>query len=102
MAGNLYTHFHSKVCRLAAAMGVSYHLLIEFYQYTFLVFIGIFELGSLICGLAGSSSMLIAGRAIAGLGASGIQNGIFMIVAGRIPLEKRACEKLSLFPPRLT
>ncbi|KAH8896118.1 MFS general substrate transporter [Thozetella sp. PMI_491] len=70
MAGNLYTHFNSK--------------------YTFLTFVAIFELGSLVCGLANSSTMLIIGRAVAGLGASGIQNGIFMVVSGRIPLEKRA------------
>jgi predicted MFS family arabinose efflux permease len=35
-------------------------------QKTWLVFIALFELGSLICGLAVSSDMLIVGRAIAG------------------------------------
>jgi MFS family permease len=32
--------------------------------------------------------MLIAGRAIAGMGASGIQNGAFTIVAQSVPLHK--------------
>lgn len=33
--------------------------------------------------------MLIVGRAIAGMGASGIQNGAFTIVAQSVPMEKR-------------
>lgn len=33
--------------------------------------------------------MLIVGRAVAGLGASGIQNGIFAIIAGSVPMAKR-------------
>ncbi|KAK6075329.1 MFS multidrug transporter [Seiridium cupressi] len=40
--------------------------------WTYLIFFLIFELGSLICGLAKSSPMLIGGRAIAGLGGSGL------------------------------
>lgn len=51
-----------------------------------------FELGSLICGVAQSSAMLIVGRAIAGLGAAGIQNGTLTILAGLAPLAKRACK----------
>lgn len=33
--------------------------------------------------------MLIVGRAVAGMGASGIQNGAFTIVAGCVPMNKR-------------
>jgi MFS family permease len=58
-------------------------------QWTFFAFFGIFELGSLICGLANSSAMLIGGRAIAGLGASGMMNGGMTIIAGAVPLQKR-------------
>ena len=36
-----------------------------------------------------SSRMLIVGRAIAGIGVSGSQNGAFTIVAASVPLEKR-------------
>lgn len=48
---------------------------------TFLLAIFIFELGSLICGVAPSSAALIVGRAIAGLGAAGIGSGAYTIIA---------------------
>lgn len=47
----------------------------------FLTSIFTFELGSLICGVAPSSSALIVGRAIAGLGAAGIGSGAYTIIA---------------------
>lgn len=59
-------------------------------QFTFLAFFALFELGSLICGVATSSTMLIVGRAVAGLGMSGLMNGALTIVAGAVPLHKRA------------
>lgn len=49
-----------------------------------------FELGSLICGVAPTSTALIIGRAIAGLGCSGITTGMFIIGANTVPLDKRA------------
>ena len=55
----------------------------------FFIFFGIFELGSLLCGVASSSKMLIIGRAVAGMGSSGVQNGVLTIVAAALPLEKR-------------
>ena len=48
---------------------------------TFLTAIGIFELGSLICGVAPSSKALIIGRAIAGIGVGGIFSGAVVISA---------------------
>ncbi|KAF2626431.1 efflux pump protein [Macroventuria anomochaeta] len=56
--------------------------------YTYLTFTLFFELGSLICGLAPSSSMFIGGRVIAGLGAAGIFNGGFTIISSAVPLDK--------------
>ncbi|KAJ7476922.1 DHA14-like major facilitator [Mycena galericulata] len=56
------------------------------------VYIGaitVFELGSLICGVAPNSNALIIGRAIAGLGSAGIFNGALIIVANTVPLGKR-------------
>jgi MFS family permease len=50
-------------------------------KYTFLVSIIIFEIGSLICGAANSSAVLIAGRAIAGVGGAGIFSGALIIAA---------------------
>jgi MFS family permease len=58
-------------------------------KWVFLVCFLIFELGSLICAVATSSTMFILGRAVAGIGSSGIQNGGFTIIAACAPLEKR-------------
>ncbi|KAJ7165596.1 major facilitator superfamily transporter [Mycena crocata] len=51
--------------------------------------ISVFELGSLICGVAPTSNALIIGRAIAGLGSAGIFSGALIIVANTVPLGKR-------------
>ncbi|KAE8146564.1 major facilitator superfamily domain-containing protein [Aspergillus avenaceus] len=58
-------------------------------KWTYIGFFFIFEVGSLICGVATSSKMLIVGRAIAGMGTSGISNGTFTIIAGCVPMHKR-------------
>ena len=67
--GKLYTHFSIK--------------------FIFLFAISLFEVGSLICGVAPSSTTLIVGRAIAGLGAAGIFSGALIIIAHSVSLEKR-------------
>ncbi|KAL4914509.1 major facilitator superfamily domain-containing protein [Aspergillus aurantiobrunneus] len=69
LTGKFYTHFKSKV--------------------VYLSFFGVFEIGSLICGLATSSKMLIIGRAVAGMGGSGMVNGSLTILAGAVPMHKR-------------
>ena len=69
LSGKLYTHFSSK--------------------YTFLSCLAIFELGSLICGVAVSSNMLIVGRAVAGMGGSGLTNGALTIISASVPLRRR-------------
>jgi MFS family permease len=56
----------------------------------YIVAIVIFEIGSLICTVAPNSAALICGRAIAGLGASGIFSGSVLITTKIIPLSKRA------------
>ncbi|PMD64171.1 MFS general substrate transporter [Hyaloscypha bicolor E] len=58
-------------------------------NWTFLAFFAIFELASLLCGVANSSKMLIVGRVVAGMGSSGITNGAFTIIAGCVPMAKR-------------
>ncbi|CAK7223719.1 hypothetical protein SBRCBS47491_005303 [Sporothrix bragantina] len=70
MSGKIYTYFTTK--------------------WTFLIYFGVFELGSLICGVAQNSVTLIIGRAVAGLGAAGLQNGSLTILAGLAPLARRA------------
>lgn len=57
---------------------------------TYLVAIFIFELGSLICGVAPTSTALIVGRAIAGIGAAGIGSGVFTIIAFSAEPKKRS------------
>jgi len=55
----------------------------------FLIAIGIFELGSLVCAVAPSSTALIVGRAVAGMGVGGIFSGALVIIAQTLPLQKR-------------
>ncbi|KAH8835028.1 major facilitator superfamily domain-containing protein [Flagelloscypha sp. PMI_526] len=57
---------------------------------TFLLAIFIFEVGSLVCGAAPNPVALIVGRAIAGIGASGIGTGAFTIIAFVAEPQKRA------------
>lgn len=52
-------------------------------------FFFVFELGSLVCAVSTSSKMLIVGRAVAGMGGSGILNGAFTIVSGCVPMSRR-------------
>lgn len=49
----------------------------------------IFVVGSIICAAAPNSIALILGRAIAGVGASGLMSGAVLIIAQSAPLEKR-------------
>ncbi|ORY66156.1 major facilitator superfamily domain-containing protein [Pseudomassariella vexata] len=58
-------------------------------KWVYLTAIGIFELGSLICGVAQNSVTLIIGRAVAGLGSAGIMSGALLILAYSVPLAKR-------------
>ncbi|KAI4171620.1 MAG: hypothetical protein LQ343_004098 [Gyalolechia ehrenbergii] len=55
----------------------------------FLLSIGIFELGSLVCGAAPNSTALIVGRAIAGAGGAGIASGAYTIIAISAPPKQR-------------
>lgn len=58
-------------------------------KWVYMVCIGIFEIGSLVCGVAPNSTALIIGRAIAGMGSAGIMSGAIVIVVYIIPLQKR-------------
>lgn len=53
-------------------------------------FLFVFELGSMITALATSSNMFIVGRAVAGMGGSGLVNGALTIISACVPLHKRA------------
>ena len=58
--------------------GKLYHLFSV--KYVFLVSIVIFEIGSLIAGVAPTSAALVLGRAISGMGCAGIISGVFTFV----------------------
>ena len=58
-------------------------------KWAFLTFLGIFEVGSLICATSPSSVVLILGRAVAGSGAAGLFSGALVIIAHTIPLRLR-------------
>lgn len=49
----------------------------------------LFEVGSAICGAAPSSAVFILGRAIAGLGGSGMITGTMVIMMHTLPLQQR-------------
>lgn len=58
-------------------------------KYVFLTLVGLFEIGSAICGAATSSRMFIFGRAIAGMGSAGILSGAIVLMVSAVPLAKR-------------
>ena len=65
-------------------------------KWSFLSFFFVFELGSALSGAAQSSSMLIASRAVSGIGASGLINGALTMMSAAVPLERRAGKCLLL------
>jgi MFS family permease len=58
-------------------------------KWAYLIALALFEIGSLICGVAPNSITLIVGRAIAGFGSAGILTGSFVVVAEAVPLQSR-------------
>ena len=70
LAGKMYTLFSKKLAYLGYLL--------------------VFEVGSLVCALAPTSSALIAGRTVAGFGASGVLAGGFTVLTTIVPLHKRA------------
>ncbi|KAI0020357.1 putative MFS multidrug transporter [Xylariomycetidae sp. FL0641] len=69
LTGKLYTFFSGK--------------------WMFLGCVLVFELGSLLCAVSTSSAFFIVGRAVAGVGGSGIQNGGMSVISGAVPAHKR-------------
>ncbi|KAF8499372.1 MFS general substrate transporter [Gautieria morchelliformis] len=59
-------------------------------KYVISVCVLIFEVGSLLCGVAFNMNFLLFGRAVAGIGAAGLFVCIFAAIAQVAPLEKRA------------
>ncbi|KAI0376684.1 major facilitator superfamily domain-containing protein [Hypomontagnella monticulosa] len=74
-------------CSFSLLMGRVYKLFRA--KVVFLVACTLFEIGSAICGASPNSTAFIFGRAIAGLGSSGILSGIMVIMFYVIPLQQR-------------
>jgi MFS family permease len=55
----------------------------------FLCSLFLFELGSLLCGVAPNSTAFIIGRAVAGLGSAGLFSGSMIVITFSTPTEKR-------------
>ncbi|ELQ38029.1 major facilitator superfamily transporter [Pyricularia oryzae Y34] len=74
-----------------SALQLFFGKLYTFYSIKLIYFtaIGLFELGSLICGAAKSSLILILGRAIAGIGSAGLFSGSLIILAHSVPMARR-------------
>lgn len=68
---------------LQSAYGKAYRYFDQ--KNTFLASIAIFEAGNLLSALASSSTMLIVGRAVSGIGGGRIITGAFTIIAGVTP-----------------
>ncbi|KAL2853989.1 major facilitator superfamily domain-containing protein [Aspergillus pseudodeflectus] len=75
----------------SCSLTLTFGKLFAFYstKWVYLIVLAIFELGSLICAVAPNSTSLIIGRAIAGIGTSGVYAGCFLIIAQTIPLKRR-------------
>ncbi|CAI7643313.1 unnamed protein product [Penicillium pancosmium] len=58
-------------------------------KWVYLTAVGIFEIGSLVCGATPNSLGLIIGRAVAGLGSAGIYVGSMTIISQIVPLQRR-------------
>lgn len=96
LSGKIYKYFSTKASRpylhtrCDAKSLTRNHRTDTPIQWSFLAFFFVFELGSLLCGAAQSSSMFIIGRAIAGVGGSGIGNGALTIIAAVLPPRAQA------------
>ncbi|KAJ5618210.1 MFS toxin transporter [Penicillium herquei] len=58
-------------------------------RWSYMALLLIFELGSVICAVSQSSTMLIVGRAVSGVGAAGLISGGAVIVSYCVTLRKR-------------
>jgi MFS family permease len=74
-----------------ASLQLLFGRIYKFYpaKYVFLASIGLFEVGSAICGAAPNSTAFIIGRAVAGAGSSGVMSGVMQIMVYLVPLSKR-------------
>lgn len=66
------------------------HMFNEFSpKWSFIAAMAIFELGSILCAAAPSSSVLIGGRLIAGAGGAGLYVGTLVLISHAVPIRRR-------------
>ncbi|KAI2779943.1 MFS general substrate transporter [Daldinia loculata] len=65
-------------------------------KWSFIIYLILFEAGSAVCGAASSSAMLIGGRAVAGVGGSGLLNGTLIIMNSCIPPHRQQVGQLGI------
>ena len=75
------------ICGFQLAFGKCYSVFSI--KTAFLTAIGIFNFGSLICGIAPRSLALVVGRANAGMGCAGVFSGALIVIAYSVPLHQR-------------
>lgn len=79
--------FRLCVCAFQFMFGKAYTLFSV--KRVFLLANAISIVGSLLCGTATTSTVLVVGRAVAGLGSAGLFSGCFVILAQSMPLRRR-------------
>ncbi|KAK6821547.1 hypothetical protein RU639_007677 [Aspergillus parasiticus] len=85
--GWYYSAYRLTSCSFQFMFGKLYHLFSV--KYVFLASIVIFEIGSLIAGVAPTTATLVLGRSISGMGCAGIISGVFTMVVQSFPLRRR-------------
>lgn len=83
--------YGSSYMMTACAFQLVYGRIYTFYspKWVFMSAIALFEIGSAVCGAAPNSTAFIIGRAISGLGCSGIFSGAITIMMNVLPLQQR-------------
>jgi MFS family permease len=93
-------HFHTvadvgwyssafRLCTCAFQFGFAKLYQLFSIKAVFLMSVGIFLVGSLLCATAASSMMFVLGRAVTGLGFAGNLAGCFAVAVRILPLQKR-------------
>ncbi|KJK60390.1 drug resistance transporter EmrB/QacA subfamily protein [Aspergillus parasiticus SU-1] len=85
--GWYYSAYRLTSCSFQFMFGKLYYLFSV--KYVFLASIVIFEIGSLIAGVAPTTATLVLGRSISGMGCAGIISGVFTMVVQSFPLRRR-------------
>ena len=86
--GWYYSAYQLSICSLQFLFGNMYTLFPM--KVVFITSILLFEAGSILCATASSSTMLVLGRGLAGVGGSGTLAGGFVTIRESVPLQKRS------------